>query len=327
MDILDLLRADGSIVVNKKLAKQIGLHEAMIYSELASMYKYWEGRGLLKDGEWFFCTIDNLQENTTLKKDAQSKAINKLEKIHKLIETKRMGLPARRYFKITNNIFKLFDNKFSGNPQSDSSKGSGGENEEKSGSNPSGDQIEGKQKTGLSDSRKLDFGKPSSNNTKGNNTKGNNTNLSIIERDIAELDIPIGIQKQMILNIDRLIDDSISIYSIQDLYNAYKDKLNEYEFSLILGNVLESTKEPIKNIKQIMMKSINNHVKPSQQAENDAEVSKEIIPDWFKDRNKKKETSYDTDYSQYDFNKRKNPDWMTEEQKEIEELRKKMEGA
>ncbi|MDR9796121.1 MULTISPECIES: hypothetical protein [Aeribacillus] len=38
--IIDLLRSDGSIVVNKRLAKAIGLMEAVVYSELVSMYKY-----------------------------------------------------------------------------------------------------------------------------------------------------------------------------------------------------------------------------------------------------------------------------------------------
>ena len=32
--ILNLLRSDGSIIINKTLAQKIGLHEAIIYSDL-----------------------------------------------------------------------------------------------------------------------------------------------------------------------------------------------------------------------------------------------------------------------------------------------------
>lgn len=124
-------------------------------------------------------------------------------------------------------------------------------------------------------------------------------NPSITESAIQELSVPISIQKQLILNIDRLIDDDIHLYDIELMYNAYKDNLNEFEFSLILGNVLESTKGQIKSFKHVMMKSIDNHLEKPEKAESKSHKGNEIVPDWFKNRNK--ETSYKTDYSQYDF--------------------------
>lgn len=117
MHLFDLLRSDGSIVVNKRLAHMIGLNEALIYSELISMHQYWEQRGQLLDGEWFFCTIENLENNTTLKRGKQDRAISSLIKLG-LIESDRKGIPAKRYFKITNKIFEiLLSNQIAQNEQ------------------------------------------------------------------------------------------------------------------------------------------------------------------------------------------------------------------
>lgn len=146
MNLFDLLRSDGSIVVNKALAHEIGLNEAVIYSELVSLQEYWRKQGKLTDGEWFFCTIENLETNTTIKKDSQNRALKKLEKLQ-LIEMKRMGLPAKRYFKITNKIYDLILKEALSN------------------------QISQNAQTRETDSRKLEDAKPATNNTRTNNTE------------------------------------------------------------------------------------------------------------------------------------------------------------
>ena len=56
MNILDLLRADGSIVVNKKLANKIGLNEAVVLSELISRFKWHQKENKDKNG-WFYCCL------------------------------------------------------------------------------------------------------------------------------------------------------------------------------------------------------------------------------------------------------------------------------
>lgn len=106
ISLLDLLRADGSIVVNKALAHAIGLNEAIVYSELVSLNEYWRKHEKLTDGEWFFCTVENLEKNTTIKQKTQQRTIKNLENLG-LIETRRRGLPAKRYFKITDGIYNL----------------------------------------------------------------------------------------------------------------------------------------------------------------------------------------------------------------------------
>jgi hypothetical protein len=96
MNLFDVLRSDGSIVVNKKLARKIGLQEAIVYSELLSRYFYFADRNMLKDG-MFFNTVQDLQEATTLSGKQQKKAIDKLTDLN-LIAVKVRGIPATRYF-------------------------------------------------------------------------------------------------------------------------------------------------------------------------------------------------------------------------------------
>jgi len=149
-------------------------------------------------------------------------------------------------------------------------------------------------------------------------------NLSINEREITNLDIPIGVQKKLMINMDRLIDDNISIYSIQETFNAYSDKVNQFEFGMILDNVLQDTKEKIGNINKIMMKSINNHinglVKNEQTEDNN---TGEVIPDWFKEQKEKEKEK--KNQSKYDFSKRSNPDWL-EDNQEVEKSLEKLKG-
>lgn len=97
MSILNLLRSDGSINVNKHLAREIGLHEAIILSELISWHMYYTERGETDADGMFFVTIEKLEHNTTLKKDTQNRLIKKLIN-QNLISTKQKGLPAKRYF-------------------------------------------------------------------------------------------------------------------------------------------------------------------------------------------------------------------------------------
>lgn len=106
MNLFDLLRSDGSIVVNKGLAHAIGLNEAIIYSELVSLHEYWRKRGKLLEDAWFYCTVENLENNTTIKRKLQEKTVKNLVDLE-LIEVKRMGLPAKRYFRVTDKIYDI----------------------------------------------------------------------------------------------------------------------------------------------------------------------------------------------------------------------------
>ena len=99
--LLELLRADGSITVNKNLIQAIGLNEAVLYCELLSRHFYFESRAMLDNEDCFYNTQYDLQAATGLGEKAQRTAISNLKKF-KLIDMKLKGIPAKRHFKINN---------------------------------------------------------------------------------------------------------------------------------------------------------------------------------------------------------------------------------
>lgn len=265
MNILDLLRSDGSIVVNKKLAHKIGLNEAIIYSELVSLHKYWGDRGQLEEGTWFFCTIESLQEKTTLKKDTQNRAIGKLEKTWGLIETKRMGLPSKRYFRITNGILKLIENKISQNANTDNNGVSEGSDAEKQHSN----QISQNAKTRESKKRILHEAKSETNNTNLNNTEINNTNKNhhpIIEN-FNQL------QSDLLHEViqEQKIDDDLQ----GKLFNRLQGK--NFKHKIYILKALESAKNEVESnpVKQVRNVEVPDWLKPGFVATENGVLSEE----------------------------------------------------
>ena len=92
-----LLSSTAFLIVNKELAKQVGLKAAVLLADLISKEEYFISKGMT-DG-WFFNTESNIEADTTLNPYHQRKCIKTL-KTHQIIETKRMGIPAKQYFKI-----------------------------------------------------------------------------------------------------------------------------------------------------------------------------------------------------------------------------------
>ncbi len=97
--ILDLLRNDGSITVNKRLIRALGLIEAVVYSELASRHCYFKERDRLSDG-YFFNTKEDLEQGTGATRRQQDTAIKRLVELG-LIEMVVKGIPATRHFRFT----------------------------------------------------------------------------------------------------------------------------------------------------------------------------------------------------------------------------------
>ena len=96
MNMLHILANDGFICVNKRIIRQLGLEEAVIIGELASIYVYNETRGTLEDG-WFYATIERIEENTGLSEYKQQQVISKLCNLG-ILQQKFMGMPRRKYF-------------------------------------------------------------------------------------------------------------------------------------------------------------------------------------------------------------------------------------
>ena len=104
-----LLSSSAFLVLNKKLAQALGLKEAILLSDLISKEEYFLQNGMI-DG-WFFNTEDNIQQDTTLTPYQQRKALKTL-KNKQILEIKRMGIPAKQFFKINEEqVIKFLNNK------------------------------------------------------------------------------------------------------------------------------------------------------------------------------------------------------------------------
>lgn len=139
-----MIASNNYIVVNKQLARVLGLEGAVMLGELASEMEYWQQRGELSDG-YFYSTIENVKDSTTLSDKRQRTALAALKDAG-VVDVKLAGLPAKRYIRINEKQLAqmLLNND--------------GENS----------------KTSSAESAKLDAPKRQTNNNKQNNNKNNN---------------------------------------------------------------------------------------------------------------------------------------------------------
>ena len=96
-----ILAQSAYLVVNKQIAKVVGLNATVLLADLISKEGYFTDRGELVEG-MFFNTYKNIQKDTTLTEGKQKTAIQVL-KDKGLITTKLMGMPAKTHFKIHEN--------------------------------------------------------------------------------------------------------------------------------------------------------------------------------------------------------------------------------
>ena len=106
-----LLSSTAFIVLNKELARQVGLKEAVLLADLISKEEYFIANGMT-DG-WFFNTEANIEKDTTRTAYQQRKCLTTLKK-EGLIEVKRKGIPAKQYFKINEQLVVKFLNNLKG---------------------------------------------------------------------------------------------------------------------------------------------------------------------------------------------------------------------
>ena len=156
MDIISLISNSGFIVVSKQLLKLLGLNATILLGELASEYEYWKNREETEDG-YFFSTIENVEENTSLTRYQQTQSLNVLIE-QGLIDVKVKGIPARRYIKINEEkLLEMFTNKFVRNLQ-----------------------------TSMQETNKLDVKKLARNNNKEIIIKNNNKDISTTKHKFGE---------------------------------------------------------------------------------------------------------------------------------------------
>ena len=89
---------------NKTLARKLGLHTSIFLGELISEYDYWQRREELTSDGFFYSTVENIKEATTLSDYQQRAVIQQLVDLG-IIEQRISGMPAKRYFRIDDEKF------------------------------------------------------------------------------------------------------------------------------------------------------------------------------------------------------------------------------
>lgn len=102
MNIKKTILENKYLALSKELISKIGLHESLLYCELVDRFYYLQSQSRLVDG-YFYATTDYLKNNTGLSKYQQKKAEKSLTDLG-LIEFEIRGMPAKKHYKINENI-------------------------------------------------------------------------------------------------------------------------------------------------------------------------------------------------------------------------------
>lgn len=103
MKILERLNPTNTGSYNRPIAHALGLGAAVVYSALISKYEYYYKHNMLGEDGFFYSTIADLQESTSMGKCQQSHAIKVLTDAG-LVEVCRRGMPAKRYFRVRDEV-------------------------------------------------------------------------------------------------------------------------------------------------------------------------------------------------------------------------------
>lgn len=113
MNISKLLTSDGYFLYNKHLARILGPEEAILIGLFCSKHNYYEQENkltIIGGKQYFYCTREDIENNTGLKKTRQLTTIKNLEDSGILL-IKKIGMPAKNYYCLQfNTILQLFEN-------------------------------------------------------------------------------------------------------------------------------------------------------------------------------------------------------------------------
>ncbi|MGN1423207.1 MAG: DUF6017 domain-containing protein [Oscillospiraceae bacterium] len=102
MKILEQLNPNNTVSFNRPIAHALGLNAAVVYSALIAKQEYYHKRGMLDGEGFFYSTVADLEESTSMSKCQQSNAIKVLTEAG-LVECRKRGMPARRCFRVIDN--------------------------------------------------------------------------------------------------------------------------------------------------------------------------------------------------------------------------------
>ena len=97
MSILKLISGGSYWVINKPLARLVGVDAALLFSDLSQAQNYWNQKTNKED--YFYKVETDIEEDTTLSPHKQKKARARLQKAG-ILKTKRKGLPAKIHYLI-----------------------------------------------------------------------------------------------------------------------------------------------------------------------------------------------------------------------------------
>lgn len=106
MKILERINPTNTGSYNRPIAHALGLGAAVVYAALISKQVYYEQHDMLDEEGFFYSTIADLQESTSMGKCQQSNAIKALTDAG-LVEVCRRGMPAKRYFRVLDDAVAL----------------------------------------------------------------------------------------------------------------------------------------------------------------------------------------------------------------------------
>lgn len=99
IDLYSVLGNGGYWNVNKKIASTIGIVATTILSDLISKKRYFEERGQLENGGWFFNTVENITLDLYITNHEFKSCMSNLLETG-FIQKKVKGIPAKTYYKI-----------------------------------------------------------------------------------------------------------------------------------------------------------------------------------------------------------------------------------
>ena len=103
-----VLNPDNTISFNRPLAHAIGLSETILYGALVAKWYYYSERDMLDEDGWFYSTVPDVQESTSLSEKQQKRCIKTLIDLE-LIKCETRGMPARRSFYLIDDYEKIVD--------------------------------------------------------------------------------------------------------------------------------------------------------------------------------------------------------------------------
>ena len=107
MNLLQHFSSSNYIVFNKIVAKALGINSALMLAELVYEYGYYLKNDMLTNDGFFYSTVHNVEEATTLTKYQQAQSVTKMVELN-LIKMVNQGIPCKRYFKLNVEVIESF---------------------------------------------------------------------------------------------------------------------------------------------------------------------------------------------------------------------------